>query len=203
MAELLPDQQVMLAKQAAKIYEEEEPYVKISFFPDPENPQMVKVLRKAGLRMRKWNKGPGTVLAGIEIVRLKMRPAADNPQLYLVAGDPNCELLAKRLSEYHWKLDAAGKPTKIPDETDDDECDALRYGVMNPFGGSGDIKVAAEPTKVRSNLMPLPTPDYTTQNWMAKVIQDQLGVSTTTDIEEISSQIVPKPTGKGGFHFDI
>lgn len=203
MAELLPDQQVMLAKQAAKIYEEEEPYVKISFFPDPENPQMIKVLRKAGLRMKNWNKGPGTVLAGIEIVRLKMRPAADNPQMYLVLGDPNCELMAKRLSEYHWKLDAAGKPTKIPDEADDDEPDAFRYAVMNPFGSAGGIKVAAEPTKVRSNLMPLPTPDYTPQNWMTRVIQDQLGVTGSADIDEISAQVVSKPTGKGGFHFDI
>ncbi len=204
MPELLPDQQVLLVQQKVKPYEEEEPYVKVGFYPDPENPQMIKVLRKAGLRMKTWNKGPGSVLAGIEITRLKMRPAADNPQMFLLKDDPGCELLAKRISEYHWKLDAAGRPTKIPDEANDDECDALRYATMNSFSGVGGVTLAAEP-KIKSAIMAPVSPDYTQENWMARVIGEQLGIAPMPMPEQELVSAVSKPprSGRGGFHFDI
>jgi hypothetical protein len=49
------------------------------------------------------------------------------PEMYFLKDDDGCDLLFSRLSKYHWVLDAAEKPTDVPDEEDDDECDALRY----------------------------------------------------------------------------
>lgn len=204
--ELLPDQQVETVKQVAKQYEEEEPIVRISFFPDPENPQMIKVLKQAGFRMKTWNKGAGSVLAGIEITRLKMRPAADEPKMYMILNDPGCELLATKLGSYHWKKDAAGKPTGIPDKVDDDECDALRYGVQNSFSGAGGIRIPKEPKLASSIMAPQPE-GYTSANWMQKVIQEQLGVATSPlpmpDLEQPPALSIAKMKGKGGFYFDI
>jgi hypothetical protein len=83
--------------------------------------------------MRDWHKEKGSVKEGIDCVRMKLNPFSGEPQLYLLSGDDGCDLLAKRLSEYHWTMDSAGRVTDIPDDTDDDICDAFRYLVMNVF----------------------------------------------------------------------
>jgi hypothetical protein len=136
-AELDPTQQVEICKREIKALEP-------SIYPDPENPQMIRTLRKAGFRMREWKKGPGTVIGGIDIVRMLLRPAIGEPRLFLLKDDEGCELLAKRMLGYHWKVDPDGRIGKVPDEEDDDECDAIRYWLMNFFAPKGAIKAARE-----------------------------------------------------------
>lgn len=100
---------------------------------DPASPADIKTFRKHGYKMRDWHKEKGSVKEGIDCVRMKLNPFSGEPQLYLLAGDDGCDLLAKRLSEYHWTMDSAGRVTDVPDDMDDDICDAFRYLVMNVF----------------------------------------------------------------------
>ncbi len=94
-------------------------------YADPENPSDIKSFTRAGFRMASFKKD---VLEGISAVRAKVMPTLNSvPEVYFLAGDSGCELLFNRLRQYHWMIDAAGKPTDEPDDTDDDECDAMRY----------------------------------------------------------------------------
>jgi len=106
-AELLPDQKVKVCNQRIKAWN---PVI----YPDPENREVIAVLRKAGFRMRDWQKLGGSVVAGINVVHMRLRPPMEEPLLYFLAGDPGIELLAKRLEKYHWKEDAAGRITDKP-----------------------------------------------------------------------------------------
>lgn len=166
--ELLPDQMVKVCTDRLKDWN---PVI----FPDMENKQMIAVLRRAGFRMREWQKGPGTVVGGINVVHLKLRPPASEPLLYFLEGDPGVELLVKRLQKYHWIVDAAERVTDRPSEADDDECDALRYGIMNVFSAE-----KSRPAIAMDGPAPKPThPDhvYTVENWMSKVIEERGGYS--------------------------
>jgi len=137
-AELDPVQKVELSKKQLKYFD---PVI----YPDPEDPGMAKILRKSGFRMKEWKKTPGSVRGGIDIVRMLMRPAVGEPRFYLLAGDEGCELLAKRISAYHWALQPDGTIGKDPDDELDDECDALRYWLMNVFAPRGTLKVGRDP----------------------------------------------------------
>lgn len=164
--------------------------LKPTIFADPESPQSIKTLRRAGFSMRDWNKGPGSLIAGIDIVRTKFRPSiGGEPQIYLLKGDPGCELLAKRLAAYHWKKDAAGRTTDVPDDFEDDECDGIRYFIMNVFAGKTGVK-ASKDVKISSQSAP------TRENWFKKVLSEHGVVS--------GGGIVGETKGKSGnFKFDM
>lgn len=107
----------------------------LTVWPDPEDPSSIGTFRKHGFVMKKFKKD---VLGGIESVRAKILPGLNKePEIFFLAGDDGCELLAQRMSQYHWKIDATQRPTDVPDDKDDDECDALRYVVSNLFGNRG------------------------------------------------------------------
>jgi hypothetical protein len=169
--ELLPDEQVRACDNQIK-------HLNPSIFADPENPQMVDQLRKSGYRMREWVKEAGSVVGGIDIVRMRLRPPMGDPLLFFLAGDAGVELLLKRMAKYHWKADAAGRITDKPNDVEDDECDALRYVVMNVFKVKGKVRVPADAPATS----PQSTPDgvYSTTNWLTKWLQDN-GVTTTGD----------------------
>lgn len=189
--ELEPNQQIDLCDSKIKSFAPD-------VYADTENPQMIKTLRKHGYKMRAWQKLKGSVIAGIEIVRLKLMPAIGEPQLFFLEGDDGCELLAQRLSTYHWKLDAAGKPTDVPDDTDDDECDALRYLIMNVFASRGRVIATRNESTTSIAAESLPHGQYTQAEWMQRIIQERTG----------NSDPEPTETGvskgrKGGFVYDI
>lgn len=125
----------------------------------------IKTFKKFGYKMKEWTKDKGSVKEGIDCVRLKLSPRVGEPQLYLLKDDEGCDLLAKRLGEYHWKLDAIGRPSDVPDDTEDDICDAFRYLVMNVFPIKKTRNVA---TANEAQNKPV------TQNWMQKVVQDHV-----------------------------
>ncbi len=148
-----------------------------SIWADPESPSSIATLRGAGFRMREWKKLGGSVVAGINLVRYRMMPTMGaEPLLFLLKGDPGCELLAKRLRSYHFKIDAAGRITDVPDEKDDDECDALRYLVMNRFApAKGRVKTAGDSKAQASSTAP---GVYTKENFFQKIMEEQ-GITST------------------------
>lgn len=115
-------------------------------FADTSHPGDNKSIGKAGFRMRKWVKGPGSVVDGIGIVRMKLNPVlSKTPELYFLAGDPGVELLFERLLKYAWVIDVnTGEPTDEPNEKDDDLADATRYLVMNVFAPKGAFRGAVD-----------------------------------------------------------
>lgn len=167
--ELMPDQQVKTVDARIKKWEP-------TIFADPESPQMIAYFRKAGYRMRDWQKLAGSVVGGINVVHMRLRPPmSSDPLIYFLAGDLGVDLLVKRLSRYHWKEDTAGRITDKPSDIDDDECDALRYGVMNVFSPTmGRTQMAADgPAEGQTPVVE----GYTMQNWMRKAIEENGGYS--------------------------
>jgi hypothetical protein len=149
-------------------------------WPDMAYPADIKTFQRRSegrWNLRRWEKKPGSVKDGIEAVRAKLAPAGGDPTLYYLLGDPGCELLAVNLGRYHFELDAAGKPTDIPSEENDDEADALRYLVLNEFPVAGRRGLAVPETG--------PTPSaevearraeqYTASNWMEKKVAELTG----------------------------
>lgn len=164
-----------------------------TIYADKENPMLIQILKKAGFRMRDWIKGPGSVAGGIDVVRTKLKPVMGDPQIFFLKGDEGAEKLASRLAAYHYKIDKTGKVSDEPDDEDDDECDGLRYWIMNVFASKG--KVQGAPT---SNPKPQTIEDiqafHVKQAW-AKIMAD---LGTDTDLTGVESK------GKvGGFKFDL
>lgn len=112
-----------------------------TIYGDPEAPADIKTFKRKGFHMREWDKYKGSVKAGIEVVRMKLQPAIGDPQLFFLADDPGVELLIQRLEKYHFMTDAAGQVSEEPDDDLDDECDALRYVVMNVFAPKGKLNL--------------------------------------------------------------
>lgn len=163
-AELLPDAQVAICTSRIKKWMP-------TIFADPESPQMVALFRKHGFRMRDWVKGPGSVYGGINIVHMRLRPpASEEPLIFFLAGDPGVEVLIKRMVKYHWKRDAADRPTNKPSDEEDDECDAFRYGIMNVFSPERGRVQAAEDAPEEPGEAPPGV--YTVENWMSRVIEE-------------------------------
>lgn len=181
--ELSPSEQIDLCRP---IHENLDPF----WYADTQAPGAIKDFRKAGMRMSDWKKKPNSVLDGIRVVQSMLTPILGAPpNLYLMKDDEGVEVLAKRLAKYHWMLDTEGRPTAVPDETDDDLCDAIRYVVMNLFAPKGAIVVGTEKpigtTMVAGqNTEPLPIKDPTdfdpgqtptVSNYLSYYISQSLG----------------------------
>jgi hypothetical protein len=166
-AELEVEQQVEIAKGRILHYQPK-------IYADPENPQAIISFRKGGFKIQKVEKGPGSVVSGIELVRAKLRPALGEPKLFFLKNetDTAIDLLAKHTGAYHWKLDAAGEPSDVPDEKDDDLPDSLRYLIMGLFGKSGKVVAAREkPSAIPEGQQPV----YHAHDWMKKTIAERTG----------------------------
>jgi len=147
-------------------------------YPDPAYPSDIKTFRMHGYQMSSWKKKPGSVLNGIENVRLKINPGAGKrPEIYFLLGDAGCENAFKRLQEYRWKIDAiSGEPTDTPNEENNDIPDAGRYLIMNVFGKGSKANVLEEEENVIVNPN---DKQYTVANWQKQIINE------LTDGEEI------------------
>jgi hypothetical protein len=149
---------------------------------DPEAPNTIKTFRKGGFKMRSWEKGKGSVMAGIESVRrLLWQPNQKEPKIYFLKGDPGVEHLALCVSRWEWLRDKAGNVINDePSETMKDENDSLRYMVMNAMKTGGGVRAAeVDEAEVPSADAPgtpmLQNERYTTKNWGRSVIEDALG----------------------------
>ena len=154
-------------------------------FADNEAPDSIKLFKKKNFKMRDWKKTAGSVKLGIDIVRMKLFPIMGPPQLYILKGDPQCTLLAEHLSKYHFTFDAAGKPTDIPSEDNDDIPDALRYLCLNLFTPKGKVTAAPEERAQGASRLTDPPPIGavpTTENYLNYYIQQNLSEGPSTAV---------------------
>ena len=200
-AELDPAQKIELLDSKIKAFDP-------TIYADTEAPDMNKLLKKKGYRVKDWSKTPGSVIGGIEIVRYKLAPSIGDPELFFLKGDEGCEFFFKRLSQYHWAVDAAGKPSDIPDDTDDDECDAIRYPIMNLFKVKGRVMAANETEERRPTLAAafngggsVPQGIYTPANWAKQVMQEYLQPGTAPGADDNVGEVAKGK--KGGFIWDL
>ena len=172
-----------------------------AIYGDTASPDDIKTFKRKGFRMKDWKKGAGTVKGGIEVVRMLLQPAAGPPRLFFLAGDSGCEFLVAQMGKYHFVIGADGTVTEEPDKENDDECDALRYGIMNYFAPKGALRVSAGP--------PIPEPQSGVvqalqrlqpgkqADWMKDIVRQHVD-SEDGPSEAPSTQCVKK----GRFFFD-
>ncbi|GAC1664575.1 MAG: hypothetical protein NVS9B9_26070 [Ktedonobacteraceae bacterium] len=154
------------------------------YYADSAYPSDIKSFVKAGFRMVGVEKPKGSVVGGIEVVRTKLMPAVGQPQLFILQGDEGCEILAKALQQYHWKMDAGGNMTDVPDEKDDDLADSCRYLCMSLFSPKGKVMVAIDPGPSNKGE------PHQQDNWMKNIIRENLG--------EAPAEQKPSVSGKKG-----
>jgi hypothetical protein len=142
-----------------------------AIFADVAEPASIKFFRQAGYTMRNWIKQKNSVIDGIEIVRFKLSPTGEEPELYLLRDDDGCDMLANGFKAYHWMVDAAGKTLGVPDQDEDDLVDAMRYLVMNVFPPRGRNASVSGPT---DGILTTPGFGSQAENWMSRVIQANL-----------------------------
>ena len=170
----------------------------IPIYPDKEDPGAIQMFKKAGFKMKEWDKKPGSLVTGINIMRRKIYPMfGADPEFYVIRDvneDPTIELLFRHLMEFHWKLDAAGKPTNIVADVNKDLPDSARYWIMNFFPDKlGGVTVASSETNEK-----LPTFNrdgtvlYSAQDWMTTKINEIVGdFSRVPDPNQRSMKIEP------------
>ena len=179
-------------------------------FADTSHPGDNKSIGKHGFQMRKWVKGPGSVVDGIGLVRMKLNPVLSKvPELYFLKDDMGVEVLFSRLLKYAWVINRdTGEPTNEPNEDSDDGCDALRYLILNVFAPKGKVLVTKTDDAIGNPLanpiQKLDNQQVRQKNWndllahAGLTIDDEGGVTGEDDPAE------KKPKGKkGGFLWDL
>ncbi len=170
-------------------------------FADTEAPDSIRVFRKAGFRMRAWKKGK--VIEGISSVQAKLNPLlVDEPELFVVhdyGEDPQMDAYIRAITEWHWKLDAAGNPTLTPSEEHKDYNDALRYKILNVFplkgtGVSAGLNVTIGPASDTLNTTP---GVYDQENWVRQMINQRTGTETDQKVKNRPPMIIEVPEGSG------
>jgi hypothetical protein len=167
--------------EASEQVEHMEPFREYNptIYPDQEDPQMIKTFKKAGFRMMKWKKGPGSVGAGISAMKMKIMPTfGKDPEFFVihdVGEDPQIDLLFRHLQEHNWKLDATGKPTNAVSDVNKDLPDSTRYLVMNKYGVRGQFSVPDEPEEKQKVLSSDGKPVYSVDTWLSQKIGELTG----------------------------
>lgn len=170
-------------------------------YADTEDPSSIKTFRRKGFKMKEWQKLPNSVRAGIEVVRSMILNVRGDSRLLFLAEDDGVEFLFSRMQKYKRKFDAAGNPTEDPDETDDDECDAARYVIMNVFSNKGALKgdtstYVDSPSEAVLKRVGDVNKTNGTQQWMKDTIAERLGKKDVT-----TSSVPSKTIRKGRFFF--
>jgi hypothetical protein len=154
-------------------------------YPDPAYPSDIKTFRRNGFRCKNFTKD---VLLGIDAVRSKLMPGFNKePEIFFLREDLGVELLGSRMAQYHWIIEPeTERATEIPDDKDDDECDALRYLCQNLFGSRTKFTASLHEEGEGPGAP-------TTQNWMSSKIRQLTGGTGGTSVRG----------KKGGFIFDV
>ena len=96
---------------------------------DSEDPiAILNLNRELKLRLKAVDKGPGSVLAGINTTKTKF-----NTRALTIDPDPSNEDLVWELENYSWKLTKNDDSTDDPIKEDDDAADSLRYMIHTLF----------------------------------------------------------------------
>jgi hypothetical protein len=151
-------------------------------YPDTSDPGSNQTFRRHGFKMRDWDKFGGSIISGIEIVRMKLNPQFGDPELYFLAGDSGVENAFIRISRYQWALDTGGKPTEKPNDRDNHSADAMRYLVMNVFAPGGNL-IVSNKSQTKFEALPQSTlPVYDPDSAWKQMAQNA-GVTTQDEGE--------------------
>ncbi|TGE08764.1 PBSX family phage terminase large subunit [Hymenobacter fodinae] len=100
-----------------KLLTDERPAKRWSIVADSSEPKSIEELKRLGLPIEGAQKGPGSVNAGIDVLKR-----------YNLNLLPSCVSLKKELDRYKWKVDkTTGKTTNEPIDTFNHAIDAVRY----------------------------------------------------------------------------
>jgi hypothetical protein len=215
--ELNPDQKMTLCAPFKKL----SPFI----YGDTENPEAIKIFKTNGWRMAKWRKLPGSLHGGISIVKIKLSPhKKETPEMFFIRDlgtDPMMDLAIKHFAEHHWKLDAAGEPTKNVSDKNKDIPDSIRYLIMNRFTPKGQTISSSETTGSNSVVDQYGNAIYNEATWLPQKVAELIGVdsidlgslnptiATEGTFESYYNQMTQdsgknKPKGRqGGFVFDL
>jgi len=102
-------------------------------------------------------------------------------------------------------MDSAGRVTNVPDEDEDDECDALRYVVANVFAPKGKVTVARQEER---NSLAKPREEMDKKKILEHHWNQLMGHAGMTVEDPIlggePAEPAPKSKGKkGGFFWDM
>lgn len=103
------------------------------YFPDVADMGAVHEMKKAGLPVA--NEVDKNINTGVQVIKKLLRtPGTQDPKIFI------CKEFGKNLIDefllYHFKLDAAGMVTEIPESANDHWLDALRYPLAMLLGKS-------------------------------------------------------------------
>lgn len=176
-------------------------FIGFNIYPDTADPGMIKLLKRAGFKMMSWQKKPGSVVGGINVVKYKLNPPMGEPELFVVKDieeDSGTDVLIKEVVEYHWKTDSAGKPTDIPSDDNDDSCDSLRYMVMNVFTPKGGLTASMEYQEEHDQMLPSEPMSgvYDKDFWMQQIISQNTGQPMEIALPKERRMVISSPDGK-------
>lgn len=131
------------------------------YFPDLANPGDAVLMKEAGLPCA--TKVDKSVESGIQTVKKWLKSmASPMPKIFFAAE--TCGKIIDEFSLYHFKIDAAGKITDVPEKEFDHWLDALRYAMYELFGQSSmmtcpdTLDFDNVPTDPKGAYMRTPTP---------------------------------------------
>lgn len=107
------------------------------YVPDQADQGAILEMRKAGLPAHNDPKKP-EIMAGIQVIK-KLLKVPGGSEAKLFVAKETCAHIIEEFSLYHYKLDAAGQVTDMPDTENDHWLDALRYPLSILLGKSNII----------------------------------------------------------------
>lgn len=166
-------------------------------FADPAYPSDIATFKKAGYRMRKWSKSKGTVAGGIDIVRMKLMPPNDEPELFFLDNNAEVNSLFEEMSLLHYTVDQAGNATEEPAKEADDLSDSCRYLIMNVFAPKGKLTFPEGSSGYGSTDPNQPQHSAHSSPW--EQVMNHIQSNSETPISNDGR----KKGGKGRFKFDL
>ena len=107
------------------------------YVPDQADQGAIQEMQKAGLPTANDAKKP-EIMAGIQIIKKLLKvPGGSETKLFI--NDEECDHIITEFGLYHYKLDAAGMVTDIPNTDHDHWLDALRYPISLLLGKTNII----------------------------------------------------------------
>lgn len=190
--------------EIAKSYRDK--YTVSKWYPDQAMPSSIKSFNKNGMKCATFTKD---VMGGIEAIRSKIVDGSGR-RLLKVLNTENNQKIITAFQKHHFKLDTAGNPTLVPDDTPGvaDQADAIRYVGQNLFPLKGPQKPMVEYTDQHGKVIDRSTPEGLAAYEEAKAKAEaasQHGKQLQAEMARLLGDApVSGGTGKkGGFHWSM